>query len=49
MLVLIDISDLKYMATNTDLIELIRARNAFRLNYETSALADSVLFRRILL
>jgi hypothetical protein len=47
--VLINISDLKSTATNTDLIELIKARNAFRLNNKTSALASSVLFRRILL
>ena len=48
MLVLIDISDLKYMATNTDLIELIRAQNAFGLNSKTSAPAGGVLFYRIL-
>jgi hypothetical protein len=49
MLVLIDISDLKCTATNTDLMELTRARNTFGLSGETSALAGGVLFRRILL
>jgi hypothetical protein len=49
MLVLINISDLKCTATNTDLIELARAQNAFGLSGETSALAGSVLFHRILL
>jgi hypothetical protein len=47
--VLINISDLKCTATNMDLIELIRARNAFRLSGETSAAAGGVLFYRILL
>jgi hypothetical protein len=47
--VLINISDLKSMATNTNLMELARARNAFGLCGETSALAGGVLFRRILL
>jgi hypothetical protein len=49
MLVLINISNLKCMATNTDLIELTRARNAFGLSSETSTLAGGVLFYRILL
>jgi hypothetical protein len=47
--VLINISDLKCTATNTDLIELVRAQNAFGLSGETSALAGGVLFYRILL
>jgi hypothetical protein len=47
--VLINISDLKSIATNTDLIELIRAENAFGLSGKTSALVSSVLFYRILL
>jgi hypothetical protein len=47
--VLINISDLKSTATNTNLIELIRAGNAFGLNSKTSALASGILFYRILL
>jgi hypothetical protein len=47
--VLINISDLKSTATNTDLIELTRAGNTFGLNSKTSALAGGVLFYRILL
>jgi hypothetical protein len=49
MLVLINISNLKYTATNIDLIEFIRARNTFRLSGKTSAPVGGVLFYRILL
>jgi hypothetical protein len=47
MLVWINISNFKSLATNADLIKLIRAKNAFRLSSETSALVRGVLFCRI--
>jgi hypothetical protein len=43
----IDISDLKSAAISTELMELARAWDAFRLGSEASALAASVLFYRI--